>query len=113
VRALDAAELTPAAKRRNTEPATLSRILRGDLDWIVMKCLEKDRARRYETAHGLALDLERHLKNRADHRPTGSMGYKLQKALRRNRLALTATAAIAFVLALLASLVPWQQKWHR
>jgi CHASE2 domain-containing sensor protein len=41
------------------------------------------------------------------------MGYKLQKALRRNRLALTATAAIAFVLALLASLVPWQQKWHQ
>ena len=63
VKTLDGAELTTAAKRRHTEPAKLPGALRGDLDWIVMKCLEKDRKRRYDTANGLALDLQRHLAN--------------------------------------------------
>src|SRR5205823_1331532 len=56
-------KLTDVAKHRHTEPAALSRLVRGDLDWIVMKCLEKDRQRRYETASGLATDLQRHLNN--------------------------------------------------
>ena len=46
-------ELTTTAKRRSVETSRLASLLRGDLDWIVMKCLEKDRTRRYETANGL------------------------------------------------------------
>ena len=56
-------ELTTAAKRRSVETSKLAKLLSGDLDWIVMKCLEKDRTRRYETANGLAMDLKRHLNN--------------------------------------------------
>ena len=51
--------------QRQTEPAKLTKLMRGDLDWIVMKSLEKDRARRYETANGLARDIERYLKDEA------------------------------------------------
>ena len=68
--ALDAAEharaetLTDVAQRRADRAAELlRRLVRGDLDWIVMKCLEKDRTRRYETANGLAEDIERHLRH--------------------------------------------------
>jgi serine/threonine protein kinase len=56
-------ELTTTAKRRSTETSKLLHQLKGDLDWIVMKCMEKDRTRRYETANGLAFDLKRHLNN--------------------------------------------------
>ena len=56
-------ELTTVAKHRHTEAPRLIHLVRGDLDWIVMKCLEKDRARRYETANGLASDIQRHLDN--------------------------------------------------
>jgi serine/threonine protein kinase len=56
-------ELTFAAKRRSTDSVKLMHQLKGDLDWIVMKCLEKDRTRRYETANGLAMDVRRHLDN--------------------------------------------------
>ena len=55
--------LSEIARHRKTEPAALSRLMRGDLDWTVMKELEKDRTRRYETANALASDVERHLKN--------------------------------------------------
>ena len=55
-------EQATAARLRQTEPPKLVHLVRGDLDWIVMKCLEKDRARRYETANALAMDLQRHLK---------------------------------------------------
>src|SRR5262249_28042287 len=57
------ATLTTVAQQRRTEPPNLIRTVRGDLDWIVMKALEKDRARRYETANGLALDAKRYLTN--------------------------------------------------
>src|ERR1051326_7578687 len=56
---LPAVELTTTAQRRQTDAVKLTHLIRGDLDWIVMKCLEKDRARRYETANGLAMDIER------------------------------------------------------
>ena len=58
---LSAEDLTKVAKHQRTEPPKLLHLVRGDLDWIVMKCLEKDRARRYETAIGLAQDIDRHL----------------------------------------------------
>jgi serine/threonine protein kinase len=57
------ADLSAVARYRQTEPGKLTTLLRGDLDWIVMKALEKDRTRRYETANGLAIDLQRHLQN--------------------------------------------------
>jgi len=58
---LDAAEQTTVAKHRQSEPPKLAHLIRGDLDWIVMKALEKDRGRRYATANGLAMDIQRHL----------------------------------------------------
>ena len=63
------AELTTAAKRRGAEPPKLVHLVRGDLDWIVMKCLEKDRTRRFETANGLAMDVQRFLEQRARRGP--------------------------------------------
>jgi len=101
--ALKREELTTTAKRRQTESPKLIQQLRGDLDWIVMKCLEKDRARRYETANGLAMDLQRHLKNEpVVARPPSAM-YRVEKAVRRHKLAFTAAGIVT--LALVAALV--------
>jgi tetratricopeptide (TPR) repeat protein/tRNA A-37 threonylcarbamoyl transferase component Bud32 len=101
-------ELTTTAKRRSTEISKLLHQLKGDLDWIVMKCLEKDRTRRYDTAIGLAMDLQRHLGNEpVVARPPTTM-YRLQKLMRRNKVAFAAATAIALslVVGLAASL--WQ-----
>jgi serine/threonine protein kinase len=100
--------LATVSAKRQTEPRRLQKLIAGDLDWIVMKCLEKDRTRRYETATGLALDIQRHLQNEAvSASPPGSF-YKLQKMVRRNKLACTAAAcvAMALLLGMVASL--WQ-----
>jgi len=97
---LQAEELTTTAKRRSSETAKLLHQLRGDLDWIVMKCLEKDRTRRYDTATGLAADLKRHLDNEPVLARPASTAYKLRKAFRRNKLAFTAAAAVALALIL-------------
>jgi serine/threonine protein kinase len=83
------------AKNRAIGPAQLSTMLRGDLDWIVMRCLEKDRTRRYETAHALALDLLRHLRDEPIVARPPSFGYRLGKFVRRRKAALAATLAIA------------------
>jgi tetratricopeptide (TPR) repeat protein len=71
-----------------------------DLDWIVMKCLEKDRARRYETANGLARDIERHLENEPVVAGPPSRLYRFQKMVRRNKATTIATALILLVLVL-------------
>ncbi len=92
VKTLDGAELTTAAKRRHTDPARLPGTLKGDIDWIVMKCLEKDRKRRYDTANGLALDLQRHLKNEVVIARPPTAAYLLSKLIRRNKLAFAAGA---------------------
>ncbi len=68
-------QLNEVAQRRHTEPLALSRLLRGDLDWIVMKCLEKDRGRRYETANHLLEDVQRHLRNEPVTAAAPSLGY--------------------------------------
>jgi non-specific serine/threonine protein kinase/serine/threonine-protein kinase len=73
-------------------------LLKGDLDWIVMKCLEKDRARRYETANGLAADLKRHLSNEPVVARPASTAYRVQTFVRRNRIAVLAAALVFFVL---------------
>jgi len=81
-----AADLTTLAQYRRSEPPHLIRSVRGDLDWIVMKSLEKDRTRRYETANGLALDVKRFLANETvSARPCGKL-YKFKKAVQRNKL---------------------------
>jgi tetratricopeptide (TPR) repeat protein len=76
----------------------LIHLVHGDLDWIVMKCLEKDRTRRYETANGLALDLKRHLSNEPVTARPPSRAYQFQKLVRRNKLAFAAAAAVAAAL---------------
>src|SRR5262249_55774720 len=93
-------EQTTTARRRAAETPRLMSLLRGDLDWIVMKCLEKDRTRRYETANGLAMDLQRHLSNEPVAARPPSMAYRLQKGVRRHKLAFTAAAAVSVALLL-------------
>ncbi len=93
-------ELTTTAKRRAVEPTKLAHLLRGDLDWIVMKCLEKDRTRRYETANGLAMDLKRHLSNETVLARPPSSAYRFQKLVERNKLAFVAAAAVFTALCL-------------
>ncbi len=70
---------------RQTEPAKLTKLVKGELDWIVMKCLEKDRNRRYESANGLATDVQRYLSGEAVLAHPPSAGYRLRKFARRNR----------------------------
>ena len=95
-----AGELTTTASRRQTQPPKLIHAVRGDLDWIVMKALEKDRARRYETANGLATDLKRHLDNEpVAARPPGNL-YRFQKLVRRNKLAFACAAMVGAALVL-------------
>jgi serine/threonine-protein kinase len=96
-------ELPSIAANRGVEPKQLSGVVRGELDWIVMKCLEKDRSRRYETANGLARDLERYLHDEPVQACPPSTGYRLRKFLRRHRV--PALAAAVVLLALLASVV--------
>jgi WD40 repeat protein/tRNA A-37 threonylcarbamoyl transferase component Bud32 len=101
-------DLTTTANRRAVDSSRLARLLRGDLDWIVMKCLEKDRTRRYETANGLAADLKRHLNNdTVVARPPGS-AYRFQKLVRRNKLAFTAIGAVGCALVLGIIATTWQ-----
>ena len=73
------------AALRHTEPAKLSRLMRGDLDWITMKALEKDRTRRYETANGLARDIQRYLSDEPVEASPPSATYRLRKFAKKNR----------------------------
>ena len=87
------------AQRRRSDRRTLSRRLRGDLDWIVLKALEKERERRYETANGLAADLQRFLRGDAvDAGPPG-LSYRAAKAFRRHRTAFSAAGVLVVLLA--------------
>ena len=96
------------AKNRGEEFASLSRILRGDLDWVVMKCLEKDRRRRYDTANALAMDITRHLTNEpVVARPPGQL-YRFQKLARRNKGVFAAAAVVVVVLFLGVIVSTWQ-----
>jgi serine/threonine protein kinase/Flp pilus assembly protein TadD len=90
-------ELPAIAARRGLEPGKLSGVVRGELDWIVMKCLDKDRNRRYETANGLARDLERYLHDEPVLACPPSAWYRFRKFARRHKRGL-ATAALLGVL---------------
>jgi tetratricopeptide (TPR) repeat protein len=83
------------AANRGTEPGRLAKLVRGELDWIVMKALEKDRNRRYETANGFAMDVQRYLADEVVEARPPSAGYRLGKFVRRNRGPLAATVALA------------------
>ncbi|MBI4623307.1 MAG: serine/threonine protein kinase [Verrucomicrobia bacterium] len=102
------ADRSTVAKHRGTAPAQLSTLLRGDLDWIVMRCLEKDRTRRYETANGLALDVLRHLHDEPVVARPASRAYRLRKLVRRNRLAVGAVTAIAAALVVGLGFATWR-----
>jgi serine/threonine protein kinase len=90
--------LSDVSARRKTEPKKLSALVKGDLDWIVMKALEKDRSRRYETVAAFAADLRRHLDQEpVEARPPSAL-YRFGKMARRNRVALTTAALVAAAL---------------
>ncbi len=91
---LTSEEQTDAARHRHTEAPQLIHLVRGDLDWVVMKALEKDRTRRYETADALAADVERHLRDEPVEAHAPSRVYRLRKLVRRNRLAFAAAALV-------------------
>jgi tetratricopeptide (TPR) repeat protein len=101
--ALRQRELTTTAQCRRTDPPELIATVAGDLDWIVMKCLEKDRARRYETATSLALDLERYLHDEPVLARPPSLGYRWWKFARKYRTAVA--AGLAFLVLLTASAI--------
>ncbi len=101
-------ELTTTAKHRHTDAPKLVHLLRGDLDWIVMKALEKDRARRYETANGLARDVERYMSDEPVVARPPSKLYRFQKLVRRNKLAFAAAGAVTAALIIGLGLSMWQ-----
>src|SRR6185503_999518 len=94
--------LPSISAQRHTEPAKLTRIVRGELDWIVMKALEKDRNRRYETASGFARDVERYLHDEPVLACPPSATYRFGKFARRNRgaLAVVCITLLAVLIAL-------------
>ena len=105
---LVAEEQTTTAKSRQTDPSRLIHLVRGDLDQIVMKTLEKDRNRRYETANGLAMDIQRHLRNEpVVARPPSNL-YRFQKMVRRNKLAFGAASAVSLALIAGVAVSTWQ-----
>jgi WD40 repeat protein len=101
-------ELTTTAKHRHTDAPKLVHLLRGELDWIVMKSLEKDRSRRYETANGLAREIERYLNDEPVSVAAPGIGYRVKKFSRRHRVALAISAGFAVLLAGGVLVSTWQ-----
>ena len=99
--------LASIAVRRHTEPAKLTRLVRGELDWIVMKALEKDRTRRYESASGFAQDVERYLAHEAVEACPPSRRYRLGKFVGKHREALATALLFAAVLVAAAAISAW------
>jgi WD40 repeat protein/serine/threonine protein kinase len=104
-------ELPSIAANRGLEPRKLSGLVRGELDWIVMKCLEKDRNRRYETANGLAHDIERYLGNEPVQACSPSARYRLRKFVRRHRGPVLTACVLVF--ALLTAAIGTTTGWLR
>jgi serine/threonine protein kinase len=90
--------LSSISARRQTEPAKLTRLVRGELDWIVMKCLEKNRNRRYETASALAADVQRYLADEPVQACPPSAAYRLRKFFRRHKAPILAAGLMLLVL---------------
>jgi WD40 repeat protein/serine/threonine protein kinase len=101
-------DATTLAKARKMTAPALANLIRGDLDWIVMKSLEKDRARRYETANALAADIQRHLTDEpVVARPPSTM-YRFSRLIRRNKLAFAAAGAVTAALLIGLFVASWQ-----
>jgi serine/threonine protein kinase len=98
---------TTASERRRSDPRKLSRLFRGELDWIVMKALEKDRNRRYETASSFAADVQRYLADEPVHACPPSAWYKFRKFARRQKRALAMAACVVLAFAGLAAGMGW------
>jgi eukaryotic-like serine/threonine-protein kinase len=105
---LAAADRVLVARLRGTDPARLSLLLRGDLDWIVMRCLEKNRTRRYETPTALAADIARYLNNEPVAASPPSGLYRFSKFVRRNRIAVAAASCVALALLSGSVVSAWQ-----
>jgi serine/threonine protein kinase/lipopolysaccharide biosynthesis regulator YciM len=101
-------QLPSIAARRRTEPRRLAKLVRGDLDWIVMKALEKDRTRRYATADALALDVQRHLDGDPVEAGPPSALYRLRKFARKHRAVLATATAFAVLLVAATVFSTWQ-----
>ena len=95
-----AAALARLAEARNTEASRLPRVVRGELDWIVMKCLEKDRSRRYETANGLTEDIRRYIAGEPVRAVPPSTAYRLRKFAGKHRGPLIAATVVFAALAI-------------
>jgi tetratricopeptide (TPR) repeat protein/serine/threonine protein kinase len=105
---LSTAEGLPTlAANRGTEPAKLTRLVRGELDWIVMKALEKDRNRRYETANGFAMDVQRYLADEPVLACPPTVGYRVRKFAWRNKVALAFTGLVLLVLLTATGGIGW------
>ena len=100
--------LTGVAAYRSSSPDSLRKSVKGDLDWIVMKCLEKNRIRRYDAANGLASDIKRHIDNEPVVARPPSAAYRFLKACRRNKVVFTAAAAVVIALLLGTGISVWQ-----
>jgi serine/threonine protein kinase/WD40 repeat protein len=98
------------AAQRKSDPKQLSRLCRGELDWIVMKALEKDRNRRYETANELAMDLQRYLHDEPVQACPPSAAYRFRKMVRRNKALFATATAMAATLLVASGAVTW--KWY-
>jgi serine/threonine protein kinase/WD40 repeat protein len=103
-----AGALAMAAAYRGSDSQKLLGVLRGELDWIVMKCLEKERDRRFVTAAGLAQDIERYLHDEPVTACPPSLGYRLRKAYRKNKTGLTVAALCALLLLAGIAATSWQ-----
>jgi eukaryotic-like serine/threonine-protein kinase len=100
--------LESISAQRNTEASRLPRLVRGELDWIVMKALEKDRTRRYESASNFARDIQRYLHGDAVEAGPPAAGYRLRKFVRKHSVAMTTVAGFATLLILGATISTWQ-----
>ena len=105
---LDLAAATELGRKRQAKAPQLASVVEGDLDWIAMKALEKDRSRRYATSLDLAADLQRHLNNEAVIARPPSLLYKCQRTARRHKGAFSAIAAVLVALLTGLSLTAWQ-----
>jgi WD40 repeat protein/serine/threonine protein kinase len=100
--------LSKVAQNRHGDPVILPSLLRGDLDWIVMKAMEKDRSRRYESAGAFAEDIDRYLKQLPVTAAPPNRKYRLQKFVQRNLVAISVGATIATILILATTVSLWQ-----
>ncbi|MBN8598927.1 MAG: serine/threonine protein kinase [Planctomycetes bacterium] len=107
----DLTTLAETASARRLEPAALNSQVKGELDWIVMKALDKERARRYESASQLAMDVQRHVAGEVVNAAPPSVGYRVRKFVRRNKGAVMAVTAVTLAIAAGASIASWQ--WIR